>query len=77
VERDPEPGRGRLVRNGSRLEPHLRQAPGSGEEQADKVWFMHSGARGAGNRIGSYFIELAKKDMERHIRNLPDANLAY
>ena len=30
-----------------------------------------------GNRIGSYFIELAKKDMNRHARNLPDANLAY
>ena len=42
------------------------------------VWFMlHSGSRGVGNRIGNYFIELAKKDMSRHIHNLPDANLAY
>src|SRR5690349_12848323 len=47
-------------------------------DETDHVWFMlHSGSRGVGNRIGSYFIELAKKDMERHIRNLPDANLAY
>ncbi len=42
------------------------------------VWLMlHSGSRGVGNRIGTHFIELAKKDMERwHIR-LPDADLAY
>src|SRR5262249_10088255 len=47
-------------------------------DESDHVWFMlHSGSRGVGNRIGSYFIELAKKDMQQHIRNLPDANLAY
>ena len=47
-------------------------------DESDQVWIMlHSGSRGVGNRIGSYFIELAKKDMQRHIRNLPDANLAY
>jgi tRNA-splicing ligase RtcB len=47
-------------------------------DEADQVWFMlHSGSRGVGNRIGSYFIELAKKDMEKHISNLPDVNLAY
>jgi tRNA-splicing ligase RtcB len=47
-------------------------------DETDHVWFMlHSGSRGVGNRIGSYFIELAKKDMARHIHNLPDANLAY
>ena len=42
------------------------------------VWFMlHSGSRGVGNRIGRYFIELAKKEMGRHIKDLPDVNLAY
>tara|TARA_B100001121_G_C18676587_1_gene616507 strand:- start:599 stop:1822 length:1224 start_codon:yes stop_codon:yes gene_type:complete len=42
------------------------------------VWFMlHSGSRGVGNRIGRYFIEHAKKEMGRHIKNLPDVNLAY
>ncbi len=42
------------------------------------VWFMlHSGSRGVGNRIGTYFIELAKKDMRKFIRNLPDKDLAY
>jgi tRNA-splicing ligase RtcB len=47
-------------------------------DEGDRVWFMlHSGSRGVGNRIGSHFIELAKKDMSRHIHNLPDANLAY
>lgn len=47
-------------------------------DENDNVWFMlHSGSRGVGNRIGSYFIELAKKDMERRMINLPDKNLAY
>jgi tRNA-splicing ligase RtcB len=42
------------------------------------VWIMlHSGSRGFGNAIGSYFIELAKKDMGQHIKNLPDKDLAY
>lgn len=44
----------------------------------DSVWIMlHSGSRGVGNKIGSHFIEQAKKEMERwHIR-LPDKELAY
>ncbi|MBL8151103.1 MAG: RtcB family protein, partial [Blastocatellia bacterium] len=42
------------------------------------VWFMlHSGSRGVGNRIGSYFIELAKEDMRKWFINLPDQDLAY
>lgn len=42
------------------------------------VWIMlHSGSRGIGNAIGTYFIELAKTDMGRHIHNLPDKDLAY
>ncbi|CAJ1011598.1 putative tRNA-splicing ligase RtcB [Leishmania naiffi] len=42
------------------------------------VWVMlHSGSRGVGNRIGSVFIELAKKDMEARMIHLPDADLAY
>ena len=45
---------------------------------SDRVWIMlHSGSRGIGNRIGSYFIELAKKDMRQLISNLPDRDLAY
>jgi tRNA-splicing ligase RtcB len=47
-------------------------------DERDRVWFMlHSGSRGVGNRIGSYFIDLARDDMKQHVRNLPDANLAY
>ncbi|KAG5495014.1 hypothetical protein JKF63_02066 [Porcisia hertigi] len=42
------------------------------------VWVMlHSGSRGIGNRIGSVFIELAKKEMESRLIHLPDADLAY
>lgn len=47
------------------------------DEQKD-VWVMlHSGSRGIGNAIGQYFIALAKKDMGKHIHNLPDRDLAY
>ncbi len=47
-------------------------------DEADRVWFMlHSGSRGVGNRIGSFFIELAKKEMRTWLVNLPDENLAY
>ncbi len=38
---------------------------------------LHSGSRGIGNAIGSYFIELARKDMRRYFVNLPDQDLAY
>lgn len=47
-------------------------------DENNAVWIMlHSGSRGVGNRIGTYFIELAKKEMERHQINLPDMDLAY
>lgn len=47
-------------------------------DESDRVWIMlHSGSRGIGNRIGSYFIELAKQDMRRWFVNLPDDNLSY
>jgi tRNA-splicing ligase RtcB len=47
-------------------------------DERDRVWFMlHSGSRGVGNRIGTYFIELAKRDMKRHLGDLPDKDLAY
>ena len=47
-------------------------------DENDRVWFMlHSGSRGVGNRIGTYFIELAKKDLRHQIANLPDKDLAY
>lgn len=47
-------------------------------DEVDHVWIMlHSGSRGVGNRIGSYFIELAKREMRRWMVNLPDVDLAY
>jgi len=47
-------------------------------DEEDRVWVMlHSGSRGVGNAIGSFFIELAKQDARRWHLNLPDENLAY
>ncbi|MEF8715568.1 MAG: RtcB family protein [Accumulibacter sp.] len=47
-------------------------------DEADRVWFMlHSGSRGVGNAIGSHFIGLAQKDMQQHLANLPNRDLAY
>jgi len=47
-------------------------------DQENRVWFMlHSGSRGVGNRIGSFFISLAKEDLQKHHGNLPDRDLAY
>ncbi len=47
-------------------------------DEEERVWFLlHSGSRGVGNRIGTYFIELAKQDMHDQIGNLPDEDLAY
>jgi len=47
-------------------------------DENDQVWIMlHSGSRGVGNRIGTYFIELAKKDMQKWFINLPDRDLSY
>jgi tRNA-splicing ligase RtcB len=43
-----------------------------------RVWIMlHSGSRGVGNAIGTFFIELAKQDMRKWFINLPDEDLAY
>jgi tRNA-splicing ligase RtcB (3'-phosphate/5'-hydroxy nucleic acid ligase) len=47
-------------------------------DEEDHAWFMlHSGSRGVGNRIGSYFIERAREEMRRLDVNLPDRDLAY
>lgn len=47
-------------------------------DEEHRVWIMlHSGSRGVGGRIGSYFISLAKEDMKKYFINLPDKNLAY
>jgi tRNA-splicing ligase RtcB len=47
-------------------------------DESLRVWVMlHSGSRGMGNAIGTYFIELARRDAERHQQQLPDRDLAY
>jgi tRNA-splicing ligase RtcB len=47
-------------------------------DEAQRVWVMlHSGSRGIGNAIGTYFIGLARRDMERVQQHLPDRDLAY
>lgn len=47
-------------------------------DEDQNVWIMlHSGSRGVGNLIGRYFIDLAKKDMQTHLKDLPDKDLAY
>lgn len=49
-------------------------------DEEDRVWVMlHSGSRGIGNAIGSYFIEKAKEEMLRyHIADyLADTDLSY
>lgn len=47
-------------------------------DENDDVWVMlHSGSRGIGNIIGRYFINLAKKDVQRNNVHVPDKDLAY
>lgn len=47
-------------------------------DEQGHVWLMlHSGSRGIGNRIGSYFIHHARQEMERLFIQLPDRDLAY
>lgn len=47
-------------------------------DEANQVWIMlHSGSRGIGNAIGTYFIMKAKQQMERYFITLPDKDLAY
>jgi tRNA-splicing ligase RtcB len=42
------------------------------------VWIMlHSGSRGVGNGLGTYFISLAREEMAKTDAHLPDENLAY
>ncbi|MDJ0277954.1 RtcB family protein [Sphingomonas sp. 2R-10] len=47
-------------------------------DEVGAVWVMlHSGSRGVGNAIGTFFIELARQDMRKWHLNLPDEDLAY
>lgn len=47
-------------------------------DEESNVWIMlHSGSRGIGNKIGRFYIEQAKRNMETYFINLPDKDLAY
>jgi tRNA-splicing ligase RtcB len=47
-------------------------------DEGDRLWVMlHSGSRGVGNRIGSYFIEQAKRRCAADLIPLPDPDLAW
>lgn len=47
-------------------------------DEQQRVWFLlHSGSRGVGNRIGTYFIERAREEMRQQDVHLPDRDLAY
>lgn len=49
-------------------------------DEADTVWVMlHSGSRGTGNLIGSYFIERAREELLRRELgyHMPDRDLAF
>ena len=47
-------------------------------DETEQIWVMlHSGSRGIGNAMATYFIELARQDMERSMIHLPDRDLAY
>ena len=86
-----QPGLKRIADEDRRLAPWLERAVrqlgtlGTGNhfveiclDTQDRVWIMlHSGSRGVGNAIGTHFISLAKKEMERWFINLPDKDLSY
>ncbi|KCZ53798.1 RTCB protein [Hyphomonas beringensis] len=49
-------------------------------DEADRVWVMlHSGSRGTGNILGTYFIQEAREALETRVLNyhVPDKDLAF
>ncbi len=47
-------------------------------DEADRVWFLlHSGSRGVGNRIGSYFIETARAAIEARDASMAQKDLGW
>jgi tRNA-splicing ligase RtcB len=87
--RELEPGFRRIVEKHTAIESSNQRTHlgtlGSGNhfievclDEGDAVWFLlHSGSRGVGNKIGTYFIELARRDLGRALGELPDKDLAY
>jgi len=47
-------------------------------DQDDRIWLtLHSGSRGIGNKIGTFYIKAAQRVMSAKRINLPDHDLAY
>jgi tRNA-splicing ligase RtcB (3'-phosphate/5'-hydroxy nucleic acid ligase) len=47
-------------------------------DETGQVWVMlHSGSRGIGNKVGTYFIEKARAEARKWFLNLPDQDLAF
>lgn len=47
-------------------------------DETQQVWLMlHSGSRGIGNRIGSFFIEMARKEIAQLGLKVPNRDLAF
>ncbi|HXU42880.1 MAG TPA: RtcB family protein [Burkholderiales bacterium] len=81
---EKHPGVQKRVGKNSRWERQLGTLGGGNHfievclDESQRVWVMlHSGSRGIGNAIGTYFIELAKKDSQANNIQLPDRDLAY
>jgi len=47
-------------------------------DETGAVWFLlHSGSRGIGNKIGTTFIALAKKELGSYLNSIPNKDLAF
>ena len=48
------------------------------EDENDRIWLvLHSGSRGLGNKIGSYFTRVAQEICDQYFITLPHRDLAY
>ena len=83
---DTHPGIRKRIRNADEKWRLQAGSLGSGNhfieivlDESDIVWIMlHSGSRGIGNVVGRYFTELAKSEMARLDRRMPEGkDLAY
>ncbi len=82
---EKHPGLLRMLRNFDRTWQKQLGTLGGGNhfielciDENDDVWVMlHSGSRGLGNCIGTYFIERAKKEAQSRFGHVPDKDLSY
>ena len=82
---DKHPGLKRMLRDFERTWQKQLGTLGGGNhfielclDEENMVWVMlHSGSRGIGNCIGTYFIELAKKEAQHRFGHVPDKDLSY